>query len=144
MHIKEDTYILSGITSSIEDLITQKKKGFNPGVDIFLKDAISLEIASARLNLDTIEEIKERPGSYHLTGIVSNGFRISDYYYDKESLFEGYISSDEHDICAITISSQYRKPRSYVSPHEFKHNLGSKKSRELYIRWYKQHVLATV
>ena len=135
MHKKEDTYILVGIMSSLEDLKEQKRKGFNPGVDAVLKDSVTLEIVTTRLNLDEIEEIKERPGSFRFTGIVSEGFRICDYYYGEESSVEGYVSADKNDVCAIHVSSRNRMPRSYVSPRERKSFLQAQESRDVYVKW---------
>jgi len=113
-----DTYILAGIGTKLYDLIDQKERGYNPGVKVLVEDARTLEVVSANLNINCIEKIPERPGSFHFTGIVSSGFRISDFFYGEESTVEGYFSTNSYDTCPIRISIERRRSRSYISPYE--------------------------
>ena len=141
MHnVKQDTYILLGIKDSLESIKEQKRQGYNPGVRASLKDIASAEITDAMFNLDEVEEIEGRPGSYRFTGIVSEGLRIGEYYYGEECSVEGYVSANKDDVCAIHFSHIYRQPRSYVSPREKKNVF--KANKELYTKWHHQQTFA--
>ena len=131
----KDTYILSGIGANLGDLLKQKTAGFNPGVKVFIKDTKTLEVTSTMLNLDQIEEIPAKTGSFHFTGVVSKGFRISEYFYAEESPVEGYLSVNNYDICPIHISSNHRQSRDYIAPSERKNLDRVQNSKDLYMRW---------
>jgi len=140
-HTKEkDKYIISFGIGDISNLIEQRKQGYNPGVKVLVKDAETLEVACTHLNLESIEEA--RPGIFQFTGIVSNGFRIRDYYYAEESEVEGYISINKRDVCPIMISTNYRQSRSYISPRERKNHVRIYRDRALYQRWKHQSALS--
>ena len=130
-----DMYILTGIGTKLYDLIDQKERGYNPGVKVLVKDARTLEVVSANLNIDCIEKIPEKPGSFHFTGIVSSGFRISDFFYGEESTVEGYFSANGYDVCPIRISIERRHSRNYISPSERKNIDQIIENRSLYAKW---------
>ena len=140
MQYKKDKYILLGIKSSYEEIQSQRQRGYNPGVVVVLKDIASHETVDARFNLDAVEEIKEHPGSFHFTGIVSDEFRIGKYFYGQECLVDGYASEDEDTMCLIHITPTYREFRDYVSPRE--KNKRHLLSKENYIKWRLQQQLA--
>lgn len=134
----KDTYILTGVGAKLNEILAQKEHGYNPGVEVLVKDAQTLEVSKTKINIDHIEEILARPGAYQFTGVISKGFRISDYYYAEESPVEGYVSRDDHDICPIQISRVLRQARSYISPNEKDNDLKVKNERELYLQWKQQ------
>ena len=132
---KKDTYIVSGIGGDLKSILDQKEMGYNPGVNVMIKDVQSTEVISTKLNIITIEPILERPESYRFTGIVSEEFKISDYFYAEESEVEGYTSVGDRDICPIFISTKLRQSRNYVSPKERKSFERPKAKRDMTSRW---------
>lgn len=134
----KDTYILTGVGSRLDDLLEQKRNGYNPGVKVLIKDANSQEVIHAKLNLTDICEIKERPGAYRFIGFVSEGFRISNYFYAEESEVEGYVSTSERDICPIRIAIDRRQRGKRLPASRLVDGKKIKFDRELYKKWKHQ------
>ena len=94
----------------MQDLVEQRKKGYNPGVALRIKDPETNEFANIHINIEKLAELAK--GRYSFEGILSHPLYICEWYYPDTTAVSGHLTDDGCLVCTIIISIEGRRARA--------------------------------